>query len=303
MSTKSIYLYYLELEKLIIESLSVTPTNNKATLKVDNLLKHSGNVQHTIIKNNDDVAINTYNDGYNSTRTTCVTIDGDQIISEFNMKSFEQKKKKLEHIHIRGQIIIGKIVDELKDLIKKYPNKYQAELAKEAGLSKDILCDNNKVIATFLDLMIDQDIITKKETNNRVYFKIKNDKPYKYIPYNERLGFGSKLEALCGAKLRENECDFIQQVTFPDLGNGRYRIDFLAIIDEYELYIEVDGRQHFEWVKHFQKTEEDFKKQQKRDITVNKYFKDNDMDLLRIRYDENIGSVLEKKIFDIRNSQ
>lgn len=69
------------------------------------------------------------------------------------------------------------------------------------------------------------------------------------------------------------------------------------MIDDYELYIEVDGRQHF------QKTEEDFKKQQKRDRIVNKYFKDNDMDLLRIRYDENIGSVLEKKIFDIRNSQ
>src|SRR5579872_955047 len=192
-SIKPIYIYYLELEKLVIESLSVTPNNKNATLKIDNLSKHSGNVQHTIIKNNDDIVLNNYNDGYNSTKTTSIVVDGDQIISEFNIKSFEQKRKKLEHIHIRGQIIIGKIVDELKDLIKKYPNKYQAELAKEAGLSKDILHDNNKVIATFLDLMIDQDIITKEKINRHSYFKIKNDKPYKYVPYIERLGFGSKL--------------------------------------------------------------------------------------------------------------
>ena len=47
---------------------------------------------------------------------------------------------------------------------------------------------------------------------------------------------------------------------------------------------------------------DDFEKQLKRDKKVQQYCDDNDMDLLWIRYDDNMEEVISKKIYDIRNS-
>jgi len=294
MSQKPIYQKYNELSELLKKSLSISPNNKNQSLTVDNLKTHHGYIPHTIIKNNNE-SMNMNMSG----KISSITMKTDKIIEEFNIQNNEHKKKELEKIHHQAQTIISNICDNTKDLVKKYPNKYQAQLAKEAGLSNDILHDNNYVMSNILDIMISQNILSKRKEGRHAYFKIKEDKNYEMLPFVQHTGYASKLEALCGNTLMSHNIDFTQQVKFKELGN--IRIDFCAIIDDYDLYIEINGQQHYEYVEYFHQTYEGFEKQLERDKKVIKYFKDNELDLLTIRYDENIANVIKKKIYDIRN--
>ena len=69
-----------------------------------------------------------------------------------------------------------------------------------------------------------------------------------------------------------------------DVGNW-LRMDFEIKMDEKTLYIEFDGRQHFEPVTHFG-GQEHFEKTQLHDIQKNKFCEDNGYPLLRIHYKE-----------------
>lgn len=73
------------------------------------------------------------------------------------------------------------------------------------------------------------------------------------------------------------------------------KLYFDFYIKELNVYIEVQGRQHAEFVKHFQGSKEAFLKQKQRDNLKIKYVQDNDKCLIRFNYNEKITKVLIRK--------
>lgn len=75
------------------------------------------------------------------------------------------------------------------------------------------------------------------------------------------------------------------------------RLFFDFYIKELAVYIEVDGKQHFEFVKHFHGDRETFLKQKHRDNLKIQYVQENNKCLIRFNYDEDItGDLIMEKI-------
>ena len=96
------------------------------------------------------------------------------------------------------------------------------------------------------------------------------------------------------------------QFTFDDLrgiSNGLLKFDVPIFWDEEKtqlrMLIEFDGEQHFRWIKGMM-TKKDFEKLQYHDKLKNEYCKDNNIKLLRIRYDDfnKIEDILTNQIFN-----
>jgi very-short-patch-repair endonuclease len=85
--------------------------------------------------------------------------------------------------------------------------------------------------------------------------------------------------------LQRGNTVFEREKTFDDLRNGKYRFDFyLPNWRGRDVLIEIDGEQHFQQVRHFQKTRTDFKKTQEHDRRKNAYALSHDYLLIRIPY-------------------
>jgi hypothetical protein len=91
--------------------------------------------------------------------------------------------------------------------------------------------------------------------------------------------------------LDEFNVNYTHQKKFDDCKNI-FCLAFDFYIEEYNLIIEYDGKQHFEPVSFFG-GEEKFNKQKKNDDIKNNYCKEKNINLLRIRYDENIRDKLK----------
>ena len=96
--------------------------------------------------------------------------------------------------------------------------------------------------------------------------------------------------------LQKNNIQYKTEYTFKDLineKNNKLRFDF-AIIKNNKIFclIEFDGKQHFEPVLHFGGQEE-FEKRQKYDNLKNQYCQNNNILLLRIKYNEDIDNKIE----------
>ena len=89
-----------------------------------------------------------------------------------------------------------------------------------------------------------------------------------------------------------NNIDFITQKTFENCKNI-HKLPFDFYLEKYNLCVEFDGEQHYKAIKYWG-GEEKFKLQQKRDSIKNIYCINNNINLLRIRFDEDI----EEKIID-----
>jgi very-short-patch-repair endonuclease len=101
----------------------------------------------------------------------------------------------------------------------------------------------------------------------------------------------SKGELNTSKILEEAGFEYIQQHRFPDCKHiNLLKFDFY--LPYQNLCIEFDGIQHFEPIKAFG-GEEKFKLTQKRDKIKEQYCKDNGIDLIRIRYDEDIIQKIE----------
>ena len=85
--------------------------------------------------------------------------------------------------------------------------------------------------------------------------------------------------------LTRSKVIFEREKVFSDLRSGKYRFDFyIPNYNGKKILIEVDGEQHFNQVKHFQKTRLDFKKTQEHDRRKNTYALANNYILIRIPY-------------------
>lgn len=82
--------------------------------------------------------------------------------------------------------------------------------------------------------------------------------------------------------LQKSPFKFEREKTFQDLRKGLYRFDFY--LPSLNTCIEVDGAQHFEQVKHFHKTRQDYLKAKERDRRKNSYCLAHKIKLLRIPY-------------------
>lgn len=89
--------------------------------------------------------------------------------------------------------------------------------------------------------------------------------------------------------LKKGSIKFQKEVSFKGLVGKKHhnlRFDFAIFNNKGQLVslIEVDGRQHYEFVKYFHKTITNFKKQLERDRIKNKFCLINNIPLIRIPY-------------------
>jgi len=95
--------------------------------------------------------------------------------------------------------------------------------------------------------------------------------------------------------LKEQDITFIPQKTFEKCKYKRL-LSFDFYLPNRNILIEFDGEQHYRFVKKFHNTFGGFEIQQKRDKIKTQYAHDNEIKLLRIRWDE------EKMIPNILNN-
>ena len=82
--------------------------------------------------------------------------------------------------------------------------------------------------------------------------------------------------------LKENNIYFEREKSFADLKHGLFRFDFY--LPNNNIIIEFDGEQHWNFVKHFYKTRQDFMRAQENDRRKNSYCLANSIKLYRIPY-------------------
>lgn len=88
--------------------------------------------------------------------------------------------------------------------------------------------------------------------------------------------------------------------------NNLIQIDNLNVRPDFiinNIYIEYNGKQHYEFSKLFHKTELGFLKQQYRDQKLREYCKENNIKLVEIRYDQNVEEELEKIKDKLKNGK
>jgi len=104
----------------------------------------------------------------------------------------------------------------------------------------------------------------------------------------------SKGEKEISKILDKNNIKYIRQKKFKNCKYiNQLLFDFYLL--DYNLCVEFDGKQHFEAIQYFG-DEKGLKNTQKRDKIKNKYCFDNNIKLLRIKYNEKIGDKLKEII-------
>lgn len=90
-------------------------------------------------------------------------------------------------------------------------------------------------------------------------------------------------------KILNCECEYEKQ--FDDCINSKTgkKLRFDGYFEKYNLLVEYDGEQHFHYIKAWYKTIEDFNNVLYKDKLKNDYAKNNNIKLLRIRYDDDIS--------------
>jgi len=106
----------------------------------------------------------------------------------------------------------------------------------------------------------------------------------------------SKSEIKIENILKENNINYICQKKFSDCINKK-ELPFDFYLPNHNMCIEYDGEQHFKQFR-FEKNDEKLQKRIKNDIIKNEYCKNNNIKLLRIRFDDSIDKKM-KKIFNI----
>lgn len=94
--------------------------------------------------------------------------------------------------------------------------------------------------------------------------------------------------------LEKYKLKFERQKTFDNCKNQKL-LPFDFYVSEYNACIEFDGKQHFVSIDYWG-GEKSFELLKKRDEIKNLFCKNNNIKLIRIRYDENITKILEKEL-------
>ena len=285
-----------QLIPLIKESLSIMPNNKKNVLNLDNLKKHSGYIQWYLLNNiKEEVTIDV------EKKKSNVLLEGDHIIEYYNNSDCEEKIKLIKTKHLEAQEIMKQICSLHIDNLKQNPGTKQSQLSRIAGITDNIE-DNNWIMRTLNSLLMDQNIIRQYSRNNcGAYFEvIDNNKLYTPIPFIEQKNNMSKLESECALILNQLGLNYQQQMTIPGCKYKKpLRFDFYIL--DYDLYVEIDGAQHYKYTTLFHKNLIQYFDQILRDRTKDLFVHDQELNFLRIRYDENIKKKLLSKIKELKN--
>ena len=134
--------------------------------------------------------------------------------------------------------------------------------------------------------------------NKKVIITCPQHGDFEQLPYHHIKGFGckkcsdSKGELFIDNYLINNNINFSRNKTFEDCKyKSKLKFDFYLI--EHNICIEYDGIQHYKPVEYFGGLES-LILGQKRDRIKNKYCKNNNIKLFRIKYSDNIEKKLEK---------
>ena len=92
----------------------------------------------------------------------------------------------------------------------------------------------------------------------------------------------SKGEQLIKSILENENVRYQREKVFTDLRNGKMRFDFF--LPELGILTEVDGRQHFQWVKKFHRTKQEFNHAKQNDRYKNSFALARGYRLYRIPY-------------------
>lgn len=285
-----------EICPLIIESLSNIPNNKRSTLIFDDLKIYSGFIQwYAELQVGNKIQIE------KGKRRSSLLLNDDNIVEKFNIFDTDEKKANLKKIHDKGQIIIGEMVDEFCQYVKSHPTKNQSQISKDLGFTKEKYNDNNWIIYTLGRIAEKQGMIKVRKDINKTYFDFIKDKVYQPILFSIKNGQSqSMLEAKLACYLLENNYEFKQQCKFKECSHIKpLPFDFyVKLHDEIELLIEVNGKQHYEFVEYFHRDKNNFDLQIKKDKIKKEYAQDN-YEFLEIRYDDNIVQTFKNKINEL----
>ena len=311
--------YWNPITENMMLSLSIKPQSKTSISGIDNLNNHSGWVQYYAVKqierNQKSILVDDYkitnfngdtihidNKPAKSNRTTNIMITNSDVVNDsYNQtdsftKEFNQKK-----LHNQMQKINSDLVRDLYDIIHENLNSYQAQLCEITGFSKDKLNDNNRVLVTYLDMMVDQGIVESYKEDSHRYYKCIENKKYERVPYIKNLGkSASKLEAKFANFLMENHFEFEQQAI---IYNCRYKrplpFDF-CVHNPYDsgcdVYVEINGRQHYEYIPYMHKNWKNFELQMKRDQIKHDYCHNNEIPLIVIDYYQDIETTFKREL-------
>ncbi|MFW6233256.1 MAG: hypothetical protein ACOC3Z_01185, partial [Nanoarchaeota archaeon] len=138
--------------------------------------------------------------------------------------------------------------------------------------------------------------IIYENSHTKVNIKCLSHGIFKQLPYQHLNGHGcptcneSKGEKEISSILENHQIKYIKQKIFKDCKFKSY-LKFDFYLPDFNTCIEFDGEQHF-MVKENWGGEKEFKNIQKRDKIKNEYCKNNNIKLIRIKYDDNTNKVL-----------
>jgi hypothetical protein len=244
-----------------------------------------------------------------------------QNIIKLHFGTFTKMLKELNlPINIRKNITKEEIIEKMLELYNQY-GKLTSEMQREYypqstidnlfGSFNDMLRElnikENMAQNVTDDELLDElsQIIKKHGTINSIL--IDNECKYSRPTYLYRLG--GSIASICEklniinlnnvnscisntgiycnyliSKILNSNCIFEKTFSWLKYNGNKLRLD--GYFEEYNLAIEYDGIQHYEYTKKFDKEYEEFLKRQERDRIKDKLCKENGIKLIRIRYDE-----------------
>lgn len=210
-----------------------------------------------------------------------------------------------DYINSKSKI---KIICPIHGVFEQTPNNH---LSKKQGCSKcsgkykkttiDFINDAKKIHGD----KYDYSLVEYKNIYTRIIIICPIHGIFKQKPEHHMNGNGcpkcnsSKGEKIISNILKTKNFDFETQKMF----NGciyKRKLPFDFYLPNYNLCIEYDDIQHYEPIEFFG-GEKAFIKNQNRDKIKNQYCKDNNIVLIRIKYDENINNKLVHVLNDIKN--
>jgi hypothetical protein len=287
-----------KLSNIYLENSIICPKSRNGILYVENNKKHSGWFQYIFCKIH-------YNKlQINETKNIFIDYTNELDFDNINNLDIDYKQIQLKNNHYKAQDIIGNILNKYLLLLKDNIEKNQSEMSKLCFDKYDDK-DNgrNYLTMTLNTILEDYGVVSfYKEKNKKKVNILSTDFTYKHIDYIVKNNFASKNEAKCAKILLNNNINFVIQKRFNDCINIETNkiLPFDFYCEDYNLLIEVNGEQHYQFIKLFHKNEDDFIKQQKRDDIKKKYAIDNDIELLILKYDDDFNKYIINKINELK---
>lgn len=240
---------------------------------------------------------------YSARDSRCPKCDGQ--CPEQSKEEFFKKIKKNNHevlsdwLGNRKEILIDFKCEHLPQWIE--PTNYKVrERCPECGHIQRHVTNNNNSRKRFLALLQINGHIAKSEYIKALEKMLIDfacgHEPHWIRPNDYKNGYGcpkcdqSKGEKILYEWLKENQINHYTQYKLP---NRNWEYDFF--IPSKNLIVEVQGRQHFEFVKYFHVTIEGFLKEQENDYNKREYAKKFGYDYLEIDYREGKPQLVLKR--------